>query len=577
MPMPVRTESIKNLEDLLGLNLMLEDSKTKANSLMTTKTPSLTQLNDSTAQNRIDNFLIRVLGSQYTPSIIEPLATRTPLQNQSSDYAYFFLLIIPLLLIIIISCTCLCGRRLQIFIHDSYSLLLCTCFRPKDNSFENTKVYDLTVCFSEYDDLWVNEQFLPQLSQYDRGYKIHKLSLYHRLNFHLSETTKRVLNSSKRIVLIFSEKFFNHEWNNRIFHEYIRKIHENDSLCIVVIINLGSISEEKMNSVLNEFKLFKQDEPLRFKLKTSLQHTLGLTKAEYLNWTDKIFWKRFNYIMPYQKSSHQITKISHSSKEKRIMPKYLNQSFEISSKNGSSPVSRLNALRTSSKKRDRKPQNVFEFNTPRISVEQTDTDTSLKKSASTSLRQVIVPIPNEMRTQLGSGVSKSKPKIFDFITNTHNEESVRVVNEYDETEKQQTKSGKIFLTYNSKSIEPMAQTDRLFLKSENSPSEHTNVSSTTTPTILFDRQPSSKRSRLQSVEITSNDTITAVASANIASNHQAVNKHSTTVRSSSASTPSASPLPNNLSNSKQLTFARKSRRRRFSRSDTMSINGDSSR
>ena len=309
-----------------------------------------------------------------------------------------------------------------------------------------------------------------------------------------------------------------------------------------------------MKSVLNDLNLFKEDEPFRSKLKNSFKHTLGLTQAEYLEWTNDDFWKHFNYIMPYHKNS-QITKISNTSyKEKRNMPKYINQTFEISKNSlrsgSSSPVSRLKSMRNS-KKRSRKVSEArtFEFNTPRISIENTDTDTSMKKSA--SVRQIIVPIPNEMRTQLGS-VVKSKPKIFDLISN--NNDSVKTINETD-TDKQKNK---IFLTYNSKQIEPVVQTERLFLKSENSPSE--NVMKSTTPTSLFDRQPSSKRTRLHS-EVTSTET------------NQIATKSSESMTKYNINNSTQS----NGFNSRQLSFVRKSRRRSLSKTDTNSLNGDSSR
>ena len=52
---------------------------------------------------------------------------------------------------------------------------------------------------------------------------------------------------------------------------------------------------------------------------------------------------------------------------------------------------------------------MIEFNTGPVPAELTDIDASFfmnnnNKNASPALKQVIVPIPNEMRTQLGSKI-----------------------------------------------------------------------------------------------------------------------------------------------------------------------------
>lgn len=126
-------------------------------------------------------------------------------QNENSQYLYLlFLLIIPFIFLILLAFCCCCGRCCQVFTHSSCNLLLCPCSRPKDSvNLDNEKVYDATICYSEYDETWLDEQFLPCLSQFENNYNIHKLSLYNRSSDKISRENERVLRSSKRIILIF--------------------------------------------------------------------------------------------------------------------------------------------------------------------------------------------------------------------------------------------------------------------------------------------------------------------------------------------------------------------------------------
>ena len=115
--------------------------------------------------------------------------------------------------------------------------------------------FNLNIFYSENDDIWLNEQFMTQLSQFDRGYKIHKLGmLSHRQSNHyvISEDQKRIIARSKRIVLMFSEKFLKYEWTNKTFGEYVKRIYVTDENCVIVAVNLGSMTNEKMKLIVQE-------------------------------------------------------------------------------------------------------------------------------------------------------------------------------------------------------------------------------------------------------------------------------------------------------------------------------------
>ena len=164
----------------------------------------------------------------FTPVVTTTLSTNTAeaqigdttqtnaTSSFNSNYLYLlFLLLIPLMIFVLLVFCCCCGRCCQVFTHNKCNLLLCPCSRPKDSYADNGKSYDATICYSEYDENWIDEQFLPCMSQFENNYRIHKLSLYNRSSDKISRENEKVLRSSKRIILIFSRKFLKEEWSNR--------------------------------------------------------------------------------------------------------------------------------------------------------------------------------------------------------------------------------------------------------------------------------------------------------------------------------------------------------------------------
>ena len=113
--------------------------------------------------------------------------------NDSNKYYYLlFLLFIPLMLLLLLAFCCCCGRCTQVFTHSSCDLLLCPCSRPKDSHKDNPNKYDATICYSEYDETWLDEQFIPCMTQFENNYKIHKLSLYNRSSDKISRENKKI-------------------------------------------------------------------------------------------------------------------------------------------------------------------------------------------------------------------------------------------------------------------------------------------------------------------------------------------------------------------------------------------------
>jgi hypothetical protein len=183
---------------------------------------------------------------------------------------------------------------------------------------------------------------------------------------------------------------------------------------------------------------------------------------------------------------------------------------------------------------------MIDFNIEPVLPELTDTDVSFSmnnnKNTSSVLKQVIVPIPSEMRTQLGS---KIKSKTFDL-------EPVKLKNP---SENELDKS-KIFLTSQSKSIQPFSgftSQEKLFTKPF--------LSNSSVLDVNEPNEQQTKRTRLQS-ELTSND---------LNMSFHCTNKIRTTEKISTVT---------NFAPRKKLQLNRKtSRRRRLSRSDTNSLSG----
>jgi hypothetical protein len=312
-------------------------------------------------------------------------------------------------------------------INNVFNVFLCACLRP-DKRGNDTKQYDATICFSDHNESWLDEEFIPQLSQFENNYKIHKLSLYNKSNDKLSRESERILRSSKRIVLIFSRKFYEHEWKNKSFRSLLREICRTDSCCVIVALNVGELSQKRIDLLLSEIEASKQEpkevhakhdremhasDEYKREFDTKMSHEkqqvhkksffrrikdqfkrhCSLNDIEKLNYYEKNFWKNFNYIMP-RIAAYDDTKpamIIDTTNEKRSsfkLPKLPSRSTSKRSESKPSPTSSNTELISSSKKTKTKKTDESEV-------------VDYKRKIATSLQQIVVPIPDFMRTQLG--------------------------------------------------------------------------------------------------------------------------------------------------------------------------------
>ena len=180
--------------------------------------------------------------------------TNSAITQTSQENLYLLiLLIIPTVIILVLIFVCGIGRSCQVFFYKTCECILCPCFRPSENPALSRKLFDMTICYSDNDEHWLNEQFMTQLSEFDRGYKIHKLSLHGHscMGPTLSDEQKQILCKSKRIVMMFSEKFTKNEWSDKQFREFMKKIYSMDN-CVLVAINLGSMTDDKIKTMFKE-------------------------------------------------------------------------------------------------------------------------------------------------------------------------------------------------------------------------------------------------------------------------------------------------------------------------------------
>jgi hypothetical protein len=276
--------------------------------------------------------------------------------------------------------------------------------RPDDEKSAKAKIFDATICYSEYDEGWLDEQFLPQLSQFENNFKIHKLSLYHRSNDKISRENERILRGSKRIILIFSEKFLREEWANKNFRNVLRDICQNDKLCVIICINVGEFRQKKIDqylldleTTLYEYVSNNYERSFRSRIKSRIKYNCGLNNLERLHVDDKNFWRKFNFMMPrigYDNTKPAI--ITNSSHEKKIvkLPK-LQHSINHHHRNETS--------------NERKPKLNHHDHNKKERNKEKDAHLSYASNYKNNknLRHIIVPIPDFMRTQLGFGNTKT--------------------------------------------------------------------------------------------------------------------------------------------------------------------------
>jgi hypothetical protein len=372
---------------------------------------------------------------------------RSTTTKSSRHYWLVFLFLIPVVLIALaLLFVCCIGRSCQLFLYKTFNCVPCKCLRP-DDKLAYDKQYDATICYSEHDERWLDEEFMPQFAHFDRGYRLHKMGLYSRFDAGLSKEREHILRSSKRVLLIFSSKFLKEEWRNKYLRYLLNEICLGDPNCIIICINSGELNENRLKKVTsqlqasiskniisdskeNSIRRLDYDDDVDItvdnnistlkRLKATLKHALGLNNVENLNWCDKKFWYKLNYMMPFEKctdtrpttitsrparlprlparrasieSDSKASQSTSSSNETRLLSKKLRDEQKKSKyykRSRTIPVSNVEQLTSSDFSSDRMR------NSSELSSLSTNTSANVR-----SLRHVVVPMPDFMRTQLG--------------------------------------------------------------------------------------------------------------------------------------------------------------------------------
>jgi hypothetical protein len=274
------------------LNIKLKKNDFLLLKYTTATTVQTTTVNQpSTGQQIIDN----------NPQISSPI---------DNNYFYLFLLFIPLFFMLFIIFICCVGRCCQVRTNYCCNLICCPCFRSDDQSKFTDKYYDATIVHNR-EDKYLVEQFISEIALPRINYKIHKLSLSstNKLNLteKLSRENEKILRRSKRIILMFTPQFDEHDYAaNRGLIVLLREIYLKDPNCVIIAVNKDMdrrMLKQKLayidSPVFNEqdLKIVKKRSCLS-RLKSRIKYNCGLNGVEILDYYEKNFYMKFHYIMP---------------------------------------------------------------------------------------------------------------------------------------------------------------------------------------------------------------------------------------------------------------------------------------
>lgn len=107
------------------------------------------------------------------------------------------------------------------------------------------------------------------------------------------------LKSSKRIVLLLTEKFMNNIWINQNFRANLRDLCEKDPDCVIIIVTIHSIEVIKPAIKLFESEIENELNISYWrKIKGCIHHNFGINQIESLKWNSLKFWQHLLYLMP---------------------------------------------------------------------------------------------------------------------------------------------------------------------------------------------------------------------------------------------------------------------------------------
>ena len=256
-------------------------------------------------------------------------------QSSSSNLMYLFLLLllVPIAFVVfMVLCCCCFGRACQSCTFNCCSCVSFPCLRPDHHTSVETarqKLFDASVCYNESDEVWVNKEFMSRISEFGRGFKLNKITINQQKPSELGKEFEQ----SKRIVLIFSNRFLDREWKNKRFQDLLVSACINDPHSVLIAINNSNLPDKTLKSMLFNLRFGRKDKSAPKsssndskkqissedtmaqgpscctscwqRIRGRTRRNLALDDVETINFTDAKFWPKLLYAMPHSKEDPQ--------------------------------------------------------------------------------------------------------------------------------------------------------------------------------------------------------------------------------------------------------------------------------
>lgn len=196
----------------------------------------------------------------------------------------------------------------------------CKGMRPGESEDvkKELKKIDATVVYSEYDEAWVHATLLPTLKSFNKPYKIHLMTSYHKGLAKIDKDQLEKLKSSKRIILIFSKYFIREEWKSETFQSLLMDICANDPHCVIIPINVSDLTNDDIQEYVEKIQEgYDDNSGCSFMCSQRCKNSLKLNDVEYLHSGDFKFAENLSYLMPIKKAAASKMSTTDSSHLKR--------------------------------------------------------------------------------------------------------------------------------------------------------------------------------------------------------------------------------------------------------------------
>ena len=156
----------------------------------------------------------------------------------------------------------------------------------------------------------MNEELLGEIANYENRFRVQKVSITGRASSEkLSRESEKILRSSKRVVLVFTQDFVEDEFKNRSFLILLKELALDDPNCVIVAINksldknLFAYCVDFLDSPSRDSRSFERSgyyEKMSVcsRLAANVKYHCGLRDVERLDSLANNFLKYFTYTLP---------------------------------------------------------------------------------------------------------------------------------------------------------------------------------------------------------------------------------------------------------------------------------------